>query len=75
VVDGIKEGEEDDFVGMVMRQPCDIQTKKLTTSTQHSLVENLKVEKGGNEKFNCIVQRVFLTPKKGPEISTRHQVF
>jgi hypothetical protein len=55
VVDEIKEGEEDDFVGMVMHQPCDIQAKKLTTSTQHSLVENLKAEKGGNEKFNCIV--------------------
>jgi hypothetical protein len=60
---------------MVMHQPCDIQAKKLTTSTQHSLVENLKAEKGRNEKFNCIVQRVLLTPKKRPEISTRHQVF
>ncbi|XP_073266354.1 uncharacterized protein [Populus alba] len=76
VVDGIEEGEEDDFVGMVMRQPCDIQEKKIiTTSTQCNSIENLAAEQSGKEKFNCIVQRVFLTPKKGLEISTRHQVF
>jgi hypothetical protein len=49
--------------------------KKLAASNHHSLVENLKAEKDGDKKFNYIVQRVFLTPKKGLEISTRHQVF
>ncbi|KAK0578477.1 hypothetical protein LWI29_011052 [Acer saccharum] len=27
------------------------------------------------EKLSCIVQRIFLTPKRGPDTSTRHQVF
>ncbi|KAK0592948.1 hypothetical protein LWI29_028173 [Acer saccharum] len=75
VVDEIEEVEEDDFVGMVMSQPCESQTKILVKIAQHRSVEILEAEEGGNEKINCIVQRVFLTPKKGLEISTRHQVF
>ncbi|KAK0588656.1 hypothetical protein LWI29_003799 [Acer saccharum] len=71
VVDRIEEDGDDDFIGMITRQLCEFRTKKAEEVGHDNLAECDNQER----KLNCIVQRIFLTPKRGPEISTRHQVF
>ncbi|KAK0601514.1 hypothetical protein LWI29_024945 [Acer saccharum] len=87
IVDGIEEDGEDDFVGMVERQPSVTKTKNAEEiDLKNSSWDRGSLEVKGNarttgntgtyeEKLSCIVQRIFLTPKRGPDTSTRHQVF
>ncbi|KAK0597653.1 hypothetical protein LWI29_027275 [Acer saccharum] len=85
IVDGIEDDGEDDFVGMVERQPGVTKTKNAEEiDHKNSAWDRGSLEVKGNArttgntstheaKLSCIVQRIFLTPKWGPDISTRHQ--
>ncbi|KAK0602824.1 hypothetical protein LWI29_037336 [Acer saccharum] len=77
VVDGIEEDGDDDFVGMIARQPCSLQAEKTEDTNWNKMTGNQPpgIEDSREKRLSCIVQRVFLTPKRGPELSTRHQVF
>ncbi|KAK0588878.1 hypothetical protein LWI29_006567 [Acer saccharum] len=77
VVDGIEEDGDDDFVGMIARQPCSLQAEKTEDTNWNTMTGNQPpgIEDSREKRLSCIVQRVFLTPKRGPELSTRHQVF
>ena len=77
VVDGIEEDGDDDFVGMIARQPCSLQAEKTEDRNWNKMTGNQPpgIEDSREKRLSCIVQRVFLTPKRGPELSTRHQVF
>ncbi|KAK0583456.1 hypothetical protein LWI29_037188 [Acer saccharum] len=77
VVDSIEEDGNDDFVGMIAHQPCSFQAEKTEDTNWNKMTGNQppEIEDSREKRLSYIVQRVFLTPNRGPELSTRHQVF
>jgi hypothetical protein len=65
VVDGIEECEEDEFVGMVMRQPCDIQKKKISSIKSSQFGGKSESRKRWGQKIQLHSSKGLLNAQKG----------